>query len=227
MENEKDVTLTGSLDAQQKESACEKEHFGVKEKLGSSDLQWDQLHMDHIVNDRWIDFRSSVYKMPDGRELGPFYTMSRPHYVVIVATDEDGRYICVQQFRQGIRDVTTEIPAGGINIDERPDVNKPAEPPVDTEVALKAAKRELQEETGYVSDAWEYLMAVPSSATIADNYAYIFKATNCHKVSGQNLDDTEFLHYSLLDEEELQQLIDAGKFQQAIHMLAYLLTKVY
>ena len=77
-------------------------------------LVWEEICTEHVVQDQWIDFRRSSYRLPDGSVFAPFYTYSRRDYVVIVATDEDGNCLCVRQFRQGIRQVTTEFPAGGI-----------------------------------------------------------------------------------------------------------------
>ena len=37
-------------------------------------------------------------------------------------------------------------------------------------MALRAAQRELREETGYVAGSWNKLLSLPSSATISDNY---------------------------------------------------------
>ena len=91
------------------------------------------------------------------------------------------------------------------------------------EDAFDAAKRELLEETGYESDEWSPLLTLPSNATIADNYAHIFMAKNCHKVSGQDLDDTEFLNVIKLPAEMIEKMIGAGQFQQAIHITAWLL----
>ena len=88
-----------------------------------------------------------------------------------------------------------------------------------------AAKRELLEETGYESDEWSYLLTIPSNATIADNYAHIFMAKNCRKVSGQDLDDTEFLNVIKHPAEMIEKMIDAGQFQQAIHITAWLLAQ--
>ena len=51
------------------------------------------------------------------------------------------------------------------------------------ETPEQAVIRELKEETGHESDDWKFLFKVPSNATMADNYAYIFTAKNCHKVS--------------------------------------------
>ena len=82
------------------------------------ELEWKEVRTEHIVRDEWIDFRKTAYLFPDGRVIEPFYSYSRRDYVVVVASDTEGKYICVRQFRQGIREVTTEFPAGGIEDNE-------------------------------------------------------------------------------------------------------------
>ena len=62
-------------------------------------LEWEEISTEHLVSDEWIDFRRSAYRFPDGRVFEPFYTYSRRDYVVIVASDAEGRYLCVRQFR--------------------------------------------------------------------------------------------------------------------------------
>ena len=135
--------------------------------------------------------------------------------MVIVASDEDGNYLCVQQFRQGIKEVTTEFPAGGI--EQKDGRERGTSGGLSEEDALAAAKRELLEETGYAS--------VPSNATIADNYAHLFAAENCGKVTGQSLDETEFLNVTKHTAREIEVLIEKGGFQQAVHILAWLLAR--
>lgn len=184
-------------------------------------LKWKEIKTEHIVQDEWIDFRRSVYRYPDGRIFEPFYSYSRRNYTVVVASDENGRFLCVRQFRQGIRQVTTEFPAGGIERIEGEE-NGSSEY---AEEALDAAKRELAEETGYVSDDWEYLLKIPSNATLADNYAYIFRARNCYKVKDQSLDETEVLDVRKYTAEEINFLVYSGEFQQAVHVMAWLLAK--
>lgn len=197
-------------------------------KTKDKSLAWEEIKTEHIIQNEWIDFRESTYRFPDGREIGPFYSYSRRDYVVIVASDEDGNYLCVKQFRQGIKEVTTEFPAGGIERKDGKEYGEPAEvnAPSDlAEDALTTAKRELREETGYESDEWEHLLTVPSNATIADNYAYIFTAKNCRKSSGQDLDDFEFVDVIKHTEAEIEEMIASNKFQQAMHIMAWLLAK--
>ena len=173
-------------------------------------LVWEEVNCEHIVSDEWIDFRKSTYKMPNGKISGSYYSYSRKYFVVIVATTEDDSYICVRQYRQGIRQVTTEFCAGCIEYNG-----------VVLEDALSTAKRELLEETGYGSDDWMHLLTVPAYATLADNYMSIFAAKNCQKISSQqNLDNTEFLNVNLYSRSELEEMIKNGEFSQASHILA-------
>jgi len=72
-------------------------------------LAWEEVCTRHIIQNKWIDFRESRYRFPDGTEFEPYYSYSRRDYVVIVPSDEEGNYLCVRQYRQGIRQVTTEF----------------------------------------------------------------------------------------------------------------------
>jgi len=197
------------------------------------ELAWEEISVEHVVQDQWIDFRKSAYMYPDGRVFEPFYSYSRKDYVVIVASDVDGQYLCVRQFRQGIKEVTTEFPAGGV---ERTDgkeyrgagaagVGATGANDAAAEELLETAKRELMEETGYESDEWEHLLTVPSNATIADNYATVFRAKNCRLVAGQDLDETEVINIYKYTADEIENMIYNGQFQQSVHVMAWLLAK--
>ena len=203
----------------------QKEDGRQQEAWNDRALCWEEVETEHLVRDKWIDFRRVKYRLPDGSEFSPFYNYSRRDYVVIAARDREGRFICVRQFRHGIRACTTEFPAGGIEREGGHDYASASESEVSAEDALEAARRELLEETGYVSDEWRQLIVIPSNATIADNYAYVFAAGNCRKVSDLSLDETEFLGDVLLTEEEIDDLIRRGGFQQAIHVMAFMMLK--
>lgn len=202
-------------------------------------LTWEEVSTEHIIRDEWIDFRRSAYRLPDGNVFEPFYSYSRRDYVIIVASDCDGNYLCVRQFRQGVREVTTEFPAGGL---ERPDgreCNTGAggifrEAAISGTVtsengtyedAFAAAKRELLEETGYLSSEWTHLLTIPSDATISDNFAHVYMAKNCRMAARQHLDETEFLNVELYTPQEIEEMIRTGRFQQAVHVMAWLLAR--
>lgn len=187
------------------------------------ELKWEEVSVKHLIQNKWIDLRQSRYRFPDGTEFEPYYSYSRRDYVVIVPFDEKGDLICVKQYRHGLKEVTTEFPAGGIERNDGKEYG--TKEPGLTEDAVKAAVRELSEETGYEAGKMEHLITVPSNATVSDNYAHIFVARDCKKVTSQDLDDTEFLNVLTISPDELEDLIRSGKFQQAVHIMAWYMCK--
>ena len=198
-----------------------KEAGGIRDVMDG--LAWEEVSRETVVRDEWIDFRRLSYRLPDGKVAGPFYSYTRSDYAVVIAIDEEGRYICVRQYRQGIGEVTTEFPAGGIEWDGKDGSGtyRRARDGGGEDMALAAARRELKEETGYESDDWEHLLTIPSNATLADNYAYIYLARGCRRTEGQELDETEFLNVRLYSSGEIEEMIRSGRFQQAVHVMAW------
>ncbi len=225
-------------------------------KTAEEALAWEEVSCEHVIQNEWMDLRKLTYRFPNGQEFEPYYSYSRRNYAVIVASDTEGRFICVRQFRQGVKEVTTEFPAGGlekmggkedgVGRDEgalkgagdedalkgagdegalKGAGDEDALKDAGDEDAIKAARRELLEETGYESDEWEHLLTVPSNATIADNYAYIYRAKNCRKVAELHLDETEFIRVELHDAKEIEEMIYSGRFQQCVHILGWLLAQ--
>ncbi|KAB0576909.1 ADP-ribose pyrophosphatase [Fusobacterium naviforme] len=174
----------------------------------SDSLSWKLLTEQTVKKDHWVDLRSRSYLLPNGRELSPYYSYHNRSFTVIAARDEAGDFICVRQFRPGIAEVTTEFPAGGIEPGEEP---------------LEAAKRELLEETGCVSECWSFLGRIAPNATIADNYAYCYLAEGCRKQAERQLDETECMETIVVPRSEMQRLIQEGGFVQAVHIAVYYL----
>src|SRR5579883_2350971 len=89
-------------------------------------------------------------ELPDGRVIDDYWQVTAQPYVVVFAETTDGKVICQRQYRHGPRRVNLELVAGQIETGEEP---------------LHAAQRELLEEAGYASTAWEALGAYVASAS--------------------------------------------------------------
>ena len=190
-------------------------------------LSWETVNVEHVIQDPWIDFRKCDYKLPNDEIIGPVYNYSKHSFSLVVATDTEGRYICVRQYRHGIDEITTEFPAGAIEYKDKSDVPYITYDNIiaTEDEAFEAARRELVEETGYTSDNWKHLMTIPANATLSNSNVHIYMAKDCTRVGEQDLDETEFLYVKLLSEEELVKRMFGGDFKQSLHVLAYYLSK--
>lgn len=142
--------------------------------------------------------------MPSGIEIPDFYVEELSNWVNVIAITKNGNFLIEEQYRHGIGRVCFELCAGVVE---------------EGETSLEAAKRELLEETGYVSDSWtEFGSYVPNTSG-CNNCCYTFIATNIEKVAEQSLDKTEEIIIHLLTEKEIKKMMLDGRISEAV-MLA-------
>ena len=116
--------------------------------------------------------------------------------VAVVPVTDDGKVIVERQFRYPLDQVITEIPAGKLDSF--------------TEDRLAAAKRELEEETGYTADTWTALGDFHPTAAYCDEKITLYLATGLHQ-GERHLDEDEFLNVMAVPMEELVADIMAGR----------------
>ena len=130
--------------------------------------------------------------------------------VVILPITKEGKILIEVQSRPNLIDtngVAVEFPAGMVDLDED---------------YVDAAKRELMEETGYVSNKfkeleWHYQDQGCSNAIIKT-----FIALDCEKKTEQRLDDDEVLQPLEVTEEELLELFNDKYINDASSKIAIL-----
>ncbi|MEO6968749.1 MAG: NUDIX hydrolase [Rhodanobacteraceae bacterium] len=101
--------------------------------------------------------------------------------VIIVAVTPDDRVLFVEQYRVPIRAFTIEMPAGLVGDLEH----------AGDEDVLQAARRELEEETGYAGACIVPLHSGPSSAGMSSEIMHFVRALDLRKVGDGGGDDTE------------------------------------
>ena len=109
---------------------------------------------------------------------------------------DDGKVIIERQFRYPFDEVVTEIPAGKLDSKE--------------EDHLAAAKRELEEETGFLANEWIPLGDFVPTVAYCDEVITLYLARGLYK-GVRNLDDDEFLNVRMMDLKELVKEIMDGK----------------
>lgn len=107
--------------------------------------------------------------------------------------------LLVKQFRYLYGKEIWEIPAGKLETDEDP---------------IIAAKRELEEETGYMGGELVHLLDLYPSPGYTDEVIHIYEAENC-RFNRQKLDEGEFLDVKLINLNEVLKMIESGEICDA------------
>lgn len=135
--------------------------------------------------------------------------------VGVIPITEDGKVIVERQFRYPLGRVITEIPAGKLDSF--------------SEDRLSAAKRELEEETGYTADEWIDMGDYYPTPAYCDERITLYLARGLHQ-GQRHLDEDEFLNFeavplSQLVEDVMEGRITDGKTQVAVLKAARILQK--
>lgn len=132
---------------------------------------------------------------------------------IIVPITEDGQILTVIEPRVFTKEgVLVGFPAGYIEEGELP---------------IVAAKRELEEETGYVSDNLIEVDSFYQDEGCSSALNHIFIALNARKEKEQNLDKDEIIRYMLFTYDEILELDRLGYIKSANTKLAIAKTERY
>ena len=125
--------------------------------------------------------------------------ISHPGGAVIAAVDHKQRICLITQPRPAIGEDVWELPAGCL---------EPDEPPMQT------AKRELEEETGFVGKQWFDLGHIVTAPGYCNEVLYLF-AVKQLDFTATNFDDEEQIETHWLSIDELEQKVSSGKINDA------------
>jgi ADP-ribose pyrophosphatase len=126
--------------------------------------------------------------------------------VCIVAKPSDTEVLLVRQYRHATGGELLEIPAGGLD---------PGEDPLD------AARRELEEETGYRASNIIQRAAFWTTPGFTTEYMWLYEATNLTRTQ-INPDEDEVIEVDVVKVEDALRMIDDGRIQDAKTILGLL-----
>lgn len=130
---------------------------------------------------------------------------------VMMPIDEKGRILLVKQYRLPARQYLWELPAGRLD---------------EGETAIKAAKRELGEETGLKAKRWTKLVEYfPSPGFLAEKMT-LFVAEDLKQGEAKPMED-ERIETKWFKPKEVDQMIREGKVLDGKTIIGYLAWKRY
>lgn len=143
-----------------------------------------------------IDYYQDTMAIPNGN-IVKWDHIEHKGAAAVIPVLEDGRIVLVHQYRNSVEKYTWEIPAGGLNGREEP--------------TILAARRELQEETGFTTDKeLELLICIHTTVAFCNEKIDIYVATDL-KEGVQHLDEDEYLDVKAFTVDEIKEMIYSGK----------------
>ena len=137
-------------------------------------MDWKKLKEEKVY-DGWRGITKKYFELPDG-VVTDYDIVDNSPFVSVAAFTANQEAILVRQYRPGPEKTLVSFCEGYIDKNETPE---------------QAAIRELREETGYEAPSFQLLRVMYQA--YSSEIKYCFLATNCKKVSSQQLDDTEHI----------------------------------
>ena len=160
-----------------------------------------------LYSGNFLKILEEEYKLPNDKIVKKEKIIKNhgKNAVIVIARTTDNKYIIT--FQNRIKDkMIAEFPSGYIE---------------DGEEVIEAAKRELKEETGYISDDLFVIDYAYTSPGIDNSITYIVIANACTKSDEKRVDGTELVDYGLFSDIELRYFINKDIMNGAMNKLAY------
>ncbi|MFN7474035.1 MAG: NUDIX domain-containing protein [Burkholderiales bacterium] len=163
-----------------------------------TDLTEHHLETEQVVEGKFIRMHTDRVRLPDGSESHREYVL-HPGAVVIAAflgNSVDAETLVFEhQYRYPVGKHFIELPAGKIDAGE---------------AQLETARRELLEETGYVSETWQHALTMHPTIGYANEHIELYIAKDV-KYVGQQRDEGEFLEVFTMSLSDAVERIGRGE----------------
>ena len=147
-----------------------------------------------IFSGRLIDLYFDQIELPNGKSSTREW-IKHPGAVCIIPILPNGNLCLIRQYRYGPRAEFIEIPAGKLDVGEDP---------------LVCAKRELEEEIGYIAGKLTLLTNIHPAIGFSNEKMWVYLAEDLI-LSKQSLDQDEFLELYPIPVKKAIDLIYEGK----------------
>ncbi len=134
-------------------------------------------------------------------------------WATVLALTKEQEVVLIRQYRHGAQKVIVELPGGVMDKED--------------EDPLAAARRELEEETGYTSERIIQVGCVSPNPANQTNLIYSFLALDAEKAGSQHLDGAEEIEVFLKPLEEVIAMAKKGELLQSMQVSTLFFTLAY
>jgi ADP-ribose pyrophosphatase len=172
--------------------------------VGDGHLREVTLESKPVYEGYYLKLIQDQVQLPNRQIAGREYLI-HPGAVAIVPILPDGRVLLERQYRYPLHQAFIEIPAGKLDPGEN---------------TLTCAKRELQEETGFIAREWHFLGKIHPIISHSTEFIDIYIAKDL-EMTQANLDDGEFLDIFGASLKEIHEWIKQGKITDVKTIISF------
>lgn len=169
---------------------------------------WKTLSSKVLIKYRKWDYVEDEVELPNGRQMNYQYIRALD-FVTIIARDQDGDLIVIDEYRYLLNDLSLELPAGMIE---------------DGMTPLETAHKELIEETGLKVGNMEFLGKTFIAVGIVQGWGHVFLASELIRVD-RKLEDTEQIEIRKMSPQEFDKAVKGGKVVSSHVMAAWMMAR--
>jgi ADP-ribose pyrophosphatase len=140
---------------------------------------WTIDNSEYIVNDRFLKLRRDSCTTPQGGKVDTYYVLELKDWINCIAIDEDDNVIMLRHYRHGVQKYLMEFIGGGMEKGESPE---------------EAARREVEEETGYTGGAVFHVGTSYPNPANHTNQVHTYLSVGGKISQDQNLEVGETIH---------------------------------
>jgi 8-oxo-dGTP pyrophosphatase MutT (NUDIX family) len=168
---------------------------------------WRIVSSEYRIDTKYLRLRVDRVELPSGAIVDEYFVRESRGFCVIFALTAQGDVLLVRQYKHGVAQIVTELPAGMIDGDETP---------------AACAVRELAEETGYTGSAPEFVRTFHADPTNATAHFHLFVVRDAVFTRAPELDVTEDIEVGLAPIAEVRAMALDGRIAGASQVAAVL-----
>ncbi len=169
--------------------------------------RWSTESTSRLVTDRWLSLRADTCRTGAGVEVSPYYVFEYPDWVTVLALTREREVLVVSQYRHAAGIVSDEFIGGSVSHGG--------------ETPLRAAMRELQEETGFGGGFWSLTGSPWANAATHTNRNHCYLAVDVVPHADALQDPREVVQCRRLPFADFVRALQSGALDlPALHLAA-------
>lgn len=169
---------------------------------------WVRRSSRYLFESQWFNLRQDAVVLPGGEPI-TYTLVEHPGYAMVVPLLDDGRVVLERVYRYTVQETVLECPSGGL-AGQAPEA---------------AARRELEEETGWIAGDMRSLGSFFGSNGISDERFHLFLASGLRQSGRLSREPTEQITLELLPLDDAADLALAGGIADGPSALALILAR--